>query len=173
MPGSLPRRDVPLVLLDDGAWLRWQVERSRASDTAVSACGKEVSPVRFAGGGGYSATLAPSKGFGELVASVCKTPLLAPERVATLIEGGPDIAVLDVRRDDEYRTTSIPGAIVFPASSFATGSRLSSPTPKRSSSATPPAGNAASSAPGRSATSTSPIVSWPCAMAASAGHWLA
>ena len=55
-----------------------------------------------------------AKAFGELVESRRHTPSLPADDVAALIAAGADIAILDVRRFDEYATMNIPGSVSVP-----------------------------------------------------------
>ena len=51
---------------------------------------------------------APSKAFGELVASRLSVPFISADRLHRLVMGGGDVAVVDVRRYEEYSTMNIP-----------------------------------------------------------------
>jgi rhodanese-related sulfurtransferase len=55
-----------------------------------------------------------AKAFGELVEHRRHTPSLPADDVAALIASGADVAVLDVRRFDEYATMNIPGSVSVP-----------------------------------------------------------
>src|SRR5206468_4238910 len=55
-----------------------------------------------------------AKAFGELVESRRHTPSLPADEVAALIEAKADVAILDVRRFDEYATMNIPGSVSVP-----------------------------------------------------------
>src|ERR1700754_1498537 len=54
------------------------------------------------------------KAFGELVEERRHTPALSADEVAALIASKANIAVLDVRRFDEYATMNIPGSVSVP-----------------------------------------------------------
>jgi len=56
----------------------------------------------------------PSKAFGELVEHQQKTPSLAAEEVAALLQRSEDVRVVDVRRFDEYQTMNIPSSTSLP-----------------------------------------------------------
>ena len=55
-----------------------------------------------------------AKAFGELVEHRKHTPSLPADDVARLISSGANIAILDVRRFDEYATMNIPGSVSVP-----------------------------------------------------------
>jgi len=112
----LPRKDVPIVLFDDGEGL---VPQAKDRLTALG-----YSNVRQLGGGlqdwkqaGYEVfqdVNSYAKAFGELVEHRRHTPSLAAEEVNALIADGANIQILDVRRFDEYATMNIPGSISVP-----------------------------------------------------------
>ena len=105
----LPRKDVPIVLYDAGEGL------VPAAAQALSALG--YGNVRSLAGGlkawqdaGYELfqdVNSYAKAFGELVESRRHTPSLPADEVAALISSGADIAILDVRRFDEYATMNL------------------------------------------------------------------
>jgi rhodanese-related sulfurtransferase len=119
--GRLPRRDVPLVVLDDGEGYAERAARRLIelgyTDVAVLAGG--VSGWKAAGGELFCDVNVPSKAFGELVDVTRKTPSLGAKEVQALIEAKADIVILDVRRFDEYQTMSIPTAISVPGAELA------------------------------------------------------
>jgi rhodanese-related sulfurtransferase len=112
----LPRKDVPIVVYDAGEGLV-----ARAADR-LQALG--YIDVRQLGGGlgtwqaaGYEIfqdVNSYAKAFGELVESRRHTPSLAADEVAALIAREANIAVLDVRRFDEYAVMNIPGSVSVP-----------------------------------------------------------
>jgi rhodanese-related sulfurtransferase len=112
----LPRKDVPIVVYDAGERLVPQ-----AADR-LAALG--YSDVRQLDGGLQAWTIAGyelfqdvnsyAKAFGELVESRRHTPSLPADEVAALIAGNANIAILDVRRFDEYATMNIPGSVSVP-----------------------------------------------------------
>lgn len=113
---KLPRRDVPIITLDDGEGLAERAARRLIElgyrDVRVLAGG--VSGWRDAGGELFRDVNVPSKAFGELVESQRHTPSLSAEEVQSLIDAGADMVIVDARRVDEYRTMSIPTAISVP-----------------------------------------------------------
>ena len=107
----LPRKDVPIVLFDDGQGLV-----SKAAEH-LKALG--YGNVRQLDGGlqgwkhaGYELfedVNSYAKAFGELVKHRRHTPSLPAEEVGALIADERQHPILDVRRFDEYATMSIPG----------------------------------------------------------------
>jgi len=107
-PTRIPRRDTLVVLYDDAG-------REGAAAIALERLG--YSQVRILDGGlaawvreGYELfrdVNSYSKAFGELVEARRQTPSIGPEELSGLIDSGADIALVDVRRPDEYRTMSI------------------------------------------------------------------
>jgi rhodanese-related sulfurtransferase len=112
----LPRKDVPIVLYDAGEGF------VPAASKALAALG--FSNIRALGGGlkawqdaGYELfqdVNSYAKAFGELVEHRRHTPSLPADDVAALISSGANIAILDVRRFDEYATMNIPGSVSVP-----------------------------------------------------------
>lgn len=114
--GKLPRRDVPIVTLDDGEGdAELAAHRLRAlgyRDVAVFDGG--VSGWRDAGGELFRDVNVPSKAFGELVEAQRHTPSLSAQEVRALIDSQADLLIVDARRGYEYRTMSLPGAQSVP-----------------------------------------------------------
>ncbi len=112
----LPRRRVPIVVLDDGEGLATvAVERLTALGyTDVRSLAGGLEGWRAAGGELFRDVNAPSKAFGELVESVRRTPSLTADEVRALIESQAGAVIVDVRRFDEFQTMSIPGATSVP-----------------------------------------------------------
>ena len=113
---KLPRKDVPIVTLDDGEGLA-QLAAERLSklgylDVAVFKGG--VTGWKAAGGEVFKDVNVPSKSFGEFVESKRHTPSLSAQEVKKLIDDKEDVVVVDVRRFDEYQTMSIPTGISVP-----------------------------------------------------------
>ncbi|SIR02305.1 Rhodanese-related sulfurtransferase [Aromatoleum tolulyticum] len=113
---KLPRRDVSIVVLDDGEGLA-ETAAARLvalgyTDVAVLAGG--VAGWREAGGELFRDVNVPSKAFGELVEVERHTPSLAAEEVRALLDRNADVVIVDARRFDEYHTMSIPTATSVP-----------------------------------------------------------
>jgi len=131
---KLPRRDVPIVVLDggeEGAGLAVaaaaRLRQLGYLDVAVLAGGAEG--WRAAGGELFRDVNVPSKSFGELVEEVRHTPSLSAPEVQALIDGGDNIVILDARRYDEYQTMSIPGSFSVPGAELALRARELAPDP--------------------------------------------
>ena len=128
----LPRKDVPIVLYDAGEGL------VPAAAEAFSALG--YGNVRALEGGlkawqdaGYELfqdVNSYAKAFGELVESRRHTPSLPADEVAALISSGADIAILDVRRFDEYATMNIPGSVSVPGAELVLRAGRAAPDPQ-------------------------------------------
>ncbi len=71
-----------------------------------------------------------AKAFGELVESRRHTPSLPADEVAALIASGADIAILDVRRFDEYATMNIPGSVSVPGAELVLRAGRAAPDPE-------------------------------------------
>jgi rhodanese-related sulfurtransferase len=128
----LPRRDVPIVLLDAGEGLA-----ARAADKLTALGYTEVALLAGgldgwirAGGEVFRDVNVPSKAFGEFVEAARHTPSLSAEAVATLLTDGDDVVVLDARRFDEYQTMNIPGSISVPGAELVLRARALAPDPK-------------------------------------------
>ena len=128
----LPRKDAPIVLYDNG---EGQVPSAREGLVSLG-----YSNVRALAGGlqawrdeGYELfedVNSYAKAFGELVESRRHTPSLAADDVAGLIASGADIAILDVRRFDEYTTMNIPGSVSVPGAELVLRAGRAAPDPK-------------------------------------------
>jgi rhodanese-related sulfurtransferase len=112
----LPRKDVPIVVYDAGEGLVAQAAgRLKALGyTHVRQLGGGLQAWKNAGYELFQDVNSYAKAFGELVESRRHTPSLPADEVAALIAGGADIAILDVRRPDEYATMNIPGSVSVP-----------------------------------------------------------
>ena len=112
----LPRRDVPIVVYDNGEGLVPQAATGLAAlgYTDVRQLGGGLQAWKSAGYELFQDVNSYAKAFGELVESRRHTPSLPADDVAALIASGADIAILDVRRPDEYATMNIPGSVSVP-----------------------------------------------------------
>ena len=129
---KLPRKDVPIVTLDDGEGAA-QLAAQRLSELGYS----EVFvfeggvPVwKAAGGEVFKDVNVPSKSFGEFVESKRHTPSLSAQEVKKLIDDKEDVVVVDVRRFDEYQTMSIPTGISVPGAELVLRLPELAPNPK-------------------------------------------
>jgi predicted metal-dependent enzyme (double-stranded beta helix superfamily)/rhodanese-related sulfurtransferase len=128
---KLPRRDVPIVVLDDGEGLALPsaLRLHQLGYTNVALLEGGVSGWRDAGGELFRDVNVPSKSFGELVEHERHTPSLSAPEVKALIDKGANIVILDARRYDEYHTMSIPGSISVPGAELALRARELAPDP--------------------------------------------
>jgi rhodanese-related sulfurtransferase len=128
----LPRKDVPIVIYDDGEGL------VVAAADRLKALG--YGNVRQLEGGlqgwkeaGYELfqdVNSYAKAFGELVEHRRHTPSLAAEEVNALIASKANIQILDVRRFDEYATMNIPGSISVPGAELVLRAGRAAPDPE-------------------------------------------
>lgn len=130
-PVRLPRRDVPIVLYDDGEGL--------AADAAARFAALGYGDVRLLDGGldGWRAAgfelfadvNSYSKAFGELVEARRHTPALDAAEVRALIDADADIVILDARRFEEYATMSLPGGVSVPGAELVLRAPALAPDP--------------------------------------------
>jgi rhodanese-related sulfurtransferase len=128
----LPRKNVLIVLYDAGEGL--------IPSAADRLAGLGYTNIRQLDGGLQAWTSAGyelfqdvnsyAKAFGELVESRRHTPSLSAEEVSALISGKANIAVLDVRRFDEYATMNIPGSVSVPGAELVLRAGRVAPDPE-------------------------------------------
>ncbi|MDB5896308.1 MAG: sulfurtransferase [Rhodoferax sp.] len=132
----IPRRDVPVVVYDDGEGLALRAARRlwALGYTRVSLLEGGLQGWAAAGGELFCDVNVPSKAFGELVEAERHTPSFSAEEVRALLDareaGQADVVVLDARRYDEYHTMSIPGGISVPGGELALRVRTLAPDPR-------------------------------------------
>ncbi|PDT79584.1 rhodanese-like domain-containing protein [Bradyrhizobium sp. C9] len=127
----LPRKDVPIVLYDNGEGL------VAAAAGALQALGYSNVAALTGGLQGWKAAgyevfedvNSYAKAFGELVESRRHTPSLSADEVAALISDKANIAILDVRRFDEYATMNIPGSVSVPGAELVLRAGRAAPDP--------------------------------------------
>src|SRR5690349_12513381 len=131
-PIRLPRRDAPIVLYDDGEGLVASARDSLAAlgYTNVRALAGGLAAWRDAGYEIFQDVNSYAKAFGELVEARRHTPSLSADEVAALIADEADIAILDVRRFDEYTTMNIPGSVSVPGAELVLQAKNAAPDPK-------------------------------------------
>ncbi|UPK35229.1 thiosulfate sulfurtransferase [Bradyrhizobium sp. 186] len=112
----LPRKNVPVVLYDDGEGLVAAGGEQLAALGYSNVCALDggLKAWRTAGYEVFEDVNSYSKAFGELVEARRHTPSLSAGEVAKLIADKANIAILDVRRFDEYATMNIPGSVSVP-----------------------------------------------------------
>ena len=127
----LPRRDVRVVLYDDGEGLVAPAAERLAElgYSNVRALAGGLQGWRAAGLELFQDVNSASKAFGELVESRRRTPSLSAADAKALIDGEPDLVVLDARRWDEYQTMSIPRGVSTPGAELVLRARALAPSP--------------------------------------------
>jgi rhodanese-related sulfurtransferase len=130
-PWRLPRRDVTIVVYDDGEGLAEPAARSLQAlgYRQVHLLAGGLQGWRDSDGELFRDVNVPSKAFGELVEHERHTPSLPADEVKALLEGGANVVVLDVRRFDEYQTMSIPGGTSVPGAELVLRVRDLAPDP--------------------------------------------
>jgi len=127
----LPRKDAPMVVYDDGEGLTpLAVERlHRLGYSRVRILDGGLEGWRRAGYELFQDVNSASKAFGELVEDRRHTPSLPAPEAKALIDGDPNVVVLDARRFDEYRTMSIPKGVSVPGAELVLRARAIAPDP--------------------------------------------
>ncbi len=128
----LPRRDVKIVVYDDGEGLAGPaVQRlSALGYSQVHALEGGLQGWIRAGYELFQDVNSASKAFGELVEARRHTPSLPAPDAKALIESRADVVVLDARRFDEYQTMSIPTGVSVPGAELVLRARALAPDPK-------------------------------------------
>jgi rhodanese-related sulfurtransferase len=128
----LPRKDVAVVLYDAGEGLVAQAaDRLEALGyTDVRQLDGGLQAWKNAGYELFRDVNSYAKAFGELVESRRHTPSLPAEEVAALIANEADIAILDVRRFDEYETMNTPGSVSVPGAELVLRAGRVAPDPE-------------------------------------------
>ena len=128
----LPRKVVPIVIYDAGEGLvSPAADRLRALGyTDVRQLDGGLQGWQAAGYELFQDVNSYAKAFGELVESRRRTPSLPADEVARLIASKANIAVLDVRRFDEYATMNIPGSVSVPGAELVLRAGSIAPDPE-------------------------------------------
>ena len=128
----LPRKDAPIVLYDSGEGLVGSsAERLAALGyTQVRQLDGGLDAWKNAGYELFRDVNSYAKAFGELVESRRHTPSLPAGEVAALIANKANIAILDVRRPDEYATMNIPGSVSVPGAELVLRAGRVAPDPE-------------------------------------------
>jgi rhodanese-related sulfurtransferase len=128
----LPRKNVPIVVYDAGEGLvSLAADRLTALGyTNVRQLGGGLQAWQMAGFELFQDVNSYAKAFGELVESRRHTPSLSADEVAALIASKANIAVLDVRRFDEYATMNIPGSVSVPGAELVLRAGHAAPDPE-------------------------------------------
>jgi rhodanese-related sulfurtransferase len=127
----LPRRDVRIVLYDDGEGLVAPAARRLAAlgYSDLGALRGGLAGWTAAGFELFQDVNSASKAFGELVEARRHTPSVPAPEAKALIEGPQPTVVLDARRFDEYRTMSIPTGVSVPGAELVLRARSLAPDP--------------------------------------------
>jgi len=118
----VPRRSVPVVLLDDGdeaLAARAALKLAALGYTDVAILEGGCAAWQAAGGELFSGVNVPSKAFGEFVEHHYDTPRIPPEELKRLTDSGTKLLILDSRPFDEYHRMNIPGGIDAPGAELA------------------------------------------------------
>src|SRR6185312_6494289 len=127
----LPRKNAPIVLYDDGEGLTAEAaaQLTALGYTNVRVLAGGLQAWRDAGYEVFQDVNSYAKAFGELVEARRHTPSLSADEVASLIADKANIAILDVRRFDEYTTMNIPGSVSVPGAELVLRARSAAPDP--------------------------------------------
>src|ERR1700682_4242074 len=128
----LPRKDVPVVVYDAGEGLiPLAADRLMALGyTDVRQLEGGLEAWQIAGFELFHDVNPSAKALGDWVESRRHTPSLAADEVAALIASEANIAVLDVRRFDEYATMNIPGSVSVPGAELVLRAGRVAPDPE-------------------------------------------
>jgi rhodanese-related sulfurtransferase len=128
----LPRKDVPIVVYDAGEGLVPQAADRFAALGYTNIRGLEggLQAWQLAGYELFQDVNSYAKAFGELVESRRHTPSLPADEVARLMASKANIAILDVRRFDEYATMNIPGSVSVPGAELVLRAGRAAPDPE-------------------------------------------
>ena len=128
----LPRKDVLIVVYDAGEGLVTAAvdQFRRFGYRNVCELDGGLEGWRTAGLELFQDVNSYAKAFGELVESRRHTPSLSAQEVASLIAARANIAILDVRRFDEYATMNIPGSISVPGAELVLRAGRVAPDPE-------------------------------------------
>jgi rhodanese-related sulfurtransferase len=128
----LPRKDVAIVIYDAGEGLVPQAADRFAALGYTNIRGLEggLQAWQLAGYELFQDVNSYAKAFGELVESRRHTPSLPADEVARLMASKANIAILDVRRFDEYATMNIPGSVSVPGAELVLRAGRAAPDPE-------------------------------------------
>lgn len=127
----MPRRDVKIVLYDNGEGLVHEAAEILRSlgYSGVGQLQDGLTGWKAAGYQVFEDVNSYAKAFGELVEVRRHTPSLSAWELKDLIDRGEDIVVLDARPYDEYQTMSIPTAVSSPGAELTLRARAMAPSP--------------------------------------------
>lgn len=115
-PDLLPRKETPLLLLDDGDGISERAARRFEALGYPNLAMIEGGAAAWeaAGYGLFKGVNLPSKAFGELVEAEMHTPSIPPERLAEWLSSDDPPLVLDGRSPQEFQKMAIPGGLSCP-----------------------------------------------------------
>ena len=115
-PGLMPRRAVPVILIDggDGVAERAASRLEAIGYTDVSTIDGGTQAWRAAGYTLFKGVNVPSKTLGELAEQVFHPRMIDAETLRQWKAEGRDFAFYDTRPPDEYRKMRVPGAVCLP-----------------------------------------------------------
>ncbi len=133
LPRLVPRKDVRLVLCDDGASRVAERAARRAASLGFSkifllekgTAGWAVAGLRL-----FSGVNVPSKAFGELVELARHTPRVTAQELEAMRKRGEAMVIVDGRPLAEYRKMNIPGGICCPNGELALRIARIAPDPR-------------------------------------------
>ena len=115
-PRLLPRKTVPIVLLDDGDEVAVRAARRLAALGYTDIAAVEGGAPGWAAAGYtlFKGVNVPSKAFGEIVEHARHTPSINAAGLKAMQDCGEEFVLLDGRTVAEYRKMNIPGGIACP-----------------------------------------------------------
>jgi len=115
-PALLPRKAVPIVLLDDGDGVAEKAVGRLAELGYTDIAILEGGAPGWAAAGYtlFKGVNVPSKTFGEMVEHACDTPNISAEELKAKQQRGERFLLLDGRPVNEYRRMTIPGSTCCP-----------------------------------------------------------
>ena len=127
----LPRKDVPIVVYDNGEGL---VDAAVSRFAAIGYTNLHIlegglSGWAAAGGELFQDVNSYAKAFGELVSERRNTPLLPALDLDAMLREKANVAVMDARRFDEYQAMNIPGGTSVPGEQLVLRAQALAPDP--------------------------------------------
>jgi rhodanese-related sulfurtransferase len=123
MPELVPRRQTPLVLMDeadDGLARRASQRLAQWGYTDITILEGGLQAWRAAGLPVHAGIHVPSKAFGEFVEHHQGTPSIEAEQLKVWADQGHDMLLVDCRPFDEFSQSSLPGSINCPGMELVT-----------------------------------------------------
>ena len=117
MPGLVPRKLTPLVLMDDadtGLARRAAIRLAGWGYADIAVMQDGLEGWRHAGFPVHAGIHVPSKAFGEFVEHHAGTPSIDVSQLKRWIHQGHDMLLVDCRPFDEFQASSLPGSLNCP-----------------------------------------------------------